>query len=114
MRTAGEATGVDWFDACMALGERSQFGFLYGTGGNEGSADITNNFWEMIDEAIGIPDTPDHVQDRSDKQICSSLFGEPRYGGTKTTAGQHFPLAAGSANCGQGFEGAASANPWDF
>lgn len=114
MRTAWEATGVDWFDACMALGERSQFGFLYGTGGNEGSADITNNFWEMIDEAIGIPGTPDHVQVRSDKQICSSLFGEPRYGGTKTTAGQHFPLAAGSANCGQGFEGAASANPWDF
>ena len=39
-----------WFDACVALEEDHRYGFLYGTGGNEGSADITNNFWALIED----------------------------------------------------------------
>jgi CRISPR-associated protein Csx17 len=109
MRNALGKRGIEWIDACLALEEDVRFGFLYGTGGNEGSADITNNFWELIEEAVGF-ETP---LSRSPELLESALFGRPRAGGTARTAGQHFPLAAGSANCGQGFEGSASANPWD-
>jgi CRISPR-associated protein Csx17 len=109
MRNAWAESGVDWFDACLSLEEDARFGFLYGTGGNEGSADITNNFWELIEETIGFP-TP-----RTDSRelLIASVTGDPRVGGTSRTAGQHFPLAAGSSNCGQVFFSSSSTNPWD-
>lgn len=109
MRNAWSPSAVDWYDACLSLEEDARFGFLFGTGGNEGSADITNNFWELIEETIGLP-TP---KADTREALIAALFGTPRVGGTSRTAGQHFPLAAGSSNCGQEFFGSSSANPWD-
>jgi CRISPR-associated protein Csx17 len=109
MRNAWSPSAVDWYDACLSLEEDARFGFLFGTGGNEGSADITNNFWELIEETIGLP-TP---KTDTREALIAALFGTPRVGGTSRTAGQHFPLAAGSSNCGQEFFGSSSANPWD-
>jgi len=109
MRLAWGAHAVDWFDACVSLEENAHYGFLYGTGGNEGRADITNNFWEMIEETIGLSSPRANARET----LCASIFGGPRVGGTSKTAGQHFPLAAGSSNCGQEFFGSSSANPWD-
>jgi CRISPR-associated protein Csx17 len=109
MRNAWSESGVDWFDACLALEEDARFGFLYGTGGNEGSADITNNFWELIEETVGFPNS----RKDSRELLDAAVFGIPRVGGTSRTAGQHFPLAAGSSNCGQDFFSSASTNPWD-
>ena len=109
MRNGWGESAVDWFDACLSIEEDARFGFLYGTGGNEGSADITNNFWELIEETIGLPTpTADKIE-----LLVAAIFSGPRIGGTTRTAGQHFPLAAGSSNCGQGFFASASANPWD-
>src|SRR5487761_201805 len=109
MRNGWGDSAVDWFDACLSLEEDARFGFLYGTGGNEGSADITNNFWELIGEAIGLP-TP--TVD-TNECLIATLFSGPRIGGTSRTAGQHFPLGAGSSNCGQDFFSSSSTNPWD-
>ena len=109
MRNAWSSSAVDWYDACLSLEEDARFGFLFGTGGNEGSADITNNFWELIEETIGLP-TPNAD---AREALIAAVFGTPRVGGTSRTAGQHFPLAAGSSNCGQEFFGSSSANPWD-
>ncbi len=109
MRNAWSKSGIDWFDACLSLEEDARFGFLYGTGGNEGSADITNNFWELIEETIGFP----NPRQDSGALLTAAVFGASRVGGTSRTAGQHFPLAAGSSNCGQVFFSSASTNPWD-
>lgn len=109
MRNSWSHAGLDWFDACLTLEEDTRFGFLYGTGGNEGSADITNNFWELLEETIGFSEIPV----LSEEMFYSTVFGNSRCGGTNRTAGQHFPLAGGSANCGQSFFGSSSANPWD-
>jgi CRISPR-associated protein Csx17 len=109
MRNAWAGSALDWLDACLSLEEDVRFGFLYGTGGNEGSADITNNFWELIEETIGMP----MARADSRELFLASVFGGSRVGGTSRTAGQHFPLAAGSSNCGQEFSGSSSANPWD-
>lgn len=109
MRNAWSPSAVDWFDACLSLESDARFGFLFGTGGNEGSADITNNFWELLKETIG-PPTP---KGNAREALVGAMFGGPRVGGTSKTAGQHFPLAAGSSNCGQEFFGSSSTNPWD-
>ena len=109
MRNAWSPSAVDWYDACLSLEVDARFGFLFGTGGNEGSADITNNFWELIEETIGLP-TP---KADTREALIAAVFGTPRVGGTSRTAGQHFPLAAGSSNCGQEFFSSSSTNPWD-
>ena len=100
---------IDWFDACLAIEDDPRFGFLYGTGGNEGSADITNNFWELIEEVIGIPEPKPHTEE----MLKCALFGTARAAGTSRSAGQHFPSATDSPNIGQDFTGSTSANPWD-
>ncbi|MBA3912929.1 MAG: type I-U CRISPR-associated protein Csx17 [Acidobacteriales bacterium] len=110
MRNAWGTSAVEWFDACLSLEENARFGFLYGTGGNEGSADITNNFWEMIEETIGLEDTGRDTREL----LVASIAGESRVGGTNRTAGQHFPLSGDSANCGQTYSGSSSTNPWDM
>ncbi len=110
MRNSWNPSALEWFDACLSLEADVRFGFLYGTGGNEGSADITNNFWELIDEVIGT----DHPDAMARECLISALCSGPRVGGTARTAGQNFPLAAGSSNCGQSFVGSSSANPWDI
>lgn len=110
MRNAWAGSAIDWFEACLSLeNEDARFGFLYGTGGNEGSADITNNFWELIEETVGLPTAKTGTRE----WLIAAVFGEARVGGTSRTAGQHFPLAAGSANCGQEFISSSSTNPWD-
>lgn len=102
-------TAIDWLDACLSLEEDVRFGFLYGTGGNEGSADITNNFWELIEAAVGLPKPRDDTREL----LGAALFGAPRMGGIAITAGQLFPFAADSSNYGQSFSGASQTNPWD-
>jgi CRISPR-associated protein Csx17 len=109
MRNAWSGSALDWFDACLSLEEDARFGFLYGTGGNEGSADLTNNFWGLIEETIGFSEASKNTRE----PLMTSVFGAPRVGGTEKTAGQNFPLAGGSANCGQEFFGSSSTNPWD-
>ncbi len=108
-RSVWPEPALAWFDACLAIEEETRFGFLFGTGGNEGSADITNNFWELIEEVLGLPDPQLH----SHETLNAALFDEPRAAGTNRTAGQHFPSACGSPNVGQGFNGSTSTNPWD-
>jgi len=110
MRNSWGDSAIDWFDACLSLEEDARFGFLYGTGGNEGSADITNNFWELIEETIGLP-TPTVG---TNEILVAALFSGPRIGGSTAGAGQHFPSATGKCpNMGQEYTGSYSTNPWD-
>jgi CRISPR-associated protein Csx17 len=100
---------VEWMDACLALEDNASFGILFGTGGNEGSADITNNFWYFVEECIGFP-TPNAT---SEEWLASALFSSPRLCGLRETAGQLFPASAKGENIGQGFTGSLATNPWD-
>lgn len=101
--------GLEWLDACLAVGDELAYGFLFGTGGNEGRTDITNNFWEFVEACIGFP----NPENASSGWLASALFSAPRTSGSGRTAGQHFPAAASGENIGQQFTGAISANPWD-
>jgi CRISPR-associated protein Csx17 len=128
MRNNWSGSALDWFDAGVALANFAEYGFLFGTGGNEGSTNITNNFWYFIEEAIGLPNSESAPDSRN--WFESAVFGEARHPPTEhsnkkgdassakghkkdTTAGQHFPAAASSENFGQEFSGASATNPWD-
>lgn len=128
MRNKWSCSALDWFDACVALAHFAEYGFLFGTGGNEGSTNITNNFWYFVEQAIGLPNS--ESAPNSSNWFEAAVFGETRHplsesskrksdassakGDKKdTTAGQHFPAAASSENFGQEFSGASATNPWD-
>ncbi len=98
-----------WLDAALVLThEGISFPPLLGTGGNDGRLDFANNFMQRLAEQI--------IQPSGSAQILlsSAILGGPSVGLTDAAIGQFFPLAAGGANAGPGFEGAAGTNPWDF
>src|SRR5437016_6188381 len=83
---------------CLAPDIEVGFGALFGTGGNEGSADITNNYWYFVEEGIGFPTR----SPASPEWLSAALFSSARTLGLKESAGQHFPAAAAGENIGQG------------
>lgn len=117
LRNTWTIPAVRWLDALLVLeqarGDRElapAFGWLFGTGGNEGSGDIVNNVWEMMEEAIGFDG---NIPSRSEEWLKKSLLSEACPGGVKTTAGQHFPWSTEAVNQGQRYMGQALTNPWD-
>ena len=109
-RSIWQSSSLDWYDAAVSMEDEPRYGFLFGTGGNEGRADITNIFWALIEETIGLP-TPKVA---TNELLSASLFGDARIGGSQESAGQHFPSATGKCpNMGQEFRGSVSTNPWD-
>ena len=128
-RNGWTASALDWFNASIALQEYAEYGFLFGTGGNEGSTNITNNFWRFVEDAIGLPSSTSLPESKN--LLESALFSVARNStvlrakvkGQKTaedkdekkntTAGQHFPAASSSENYGQAYYGANATNGWD-
>jgi CRISPR-associated protein Csx17 len=128
-RNEWSGSAFDWLAACVAIEEYAEYGFLFGTGGNEGSANITNNYWRFVEDAIGLPNSeplPD-----SKELLAAALFASPKgptqarpsAGETRSAdkrldskeipAGQHFPASTSSENYGQDYYGATAANAWD-
>ena len=100
---------TEWFDAAIAMEESATYGALFGTGGNEGSTDLTNNFLELVEDALGFP-TPKPF---SNEVLQAALFLAPRSAGSDVPGGQSFPSTAEAPNAGQDFVGKTSTNPWD-
>ncbi len=106
---------VPWLDVCFALGEEGPNYFpLFGTGGNDGRLDFTNNFMQRLADVI--PFAADGQLPVSSKQwLDASLFGDTLIGLTKSAIGQFNPGGIGGANATQGkFEADSRVNPWDF
>ncbi|MEM3087090.1 MAG: type I-U CRISPR-associated protein Csx17 [Halobacteria archaeon] len=104
-------SALRWLDAAIVIEEEPTFGFLLGIGGVEGSANLTNNFWEMVELAMGFGGKKNK---KMESWLWNALFDEAAMGGIGTTAGQHFPIATEAPNHGQSFTGQALTNPWDF
>src|SRR5690606_22287281 len=85
---------------------------LLGTGGNDGRLDFTNNFMQRLTEIFD-PETGE-PQERADRLLGNSLFGEVVSGLSDNAIGQFGPAAAGGANASSGFTAKALVNPWDF
>lgn len=128
-RNEWSGTAFDWLAACTAIEQYAEYGFLFGTGGNEGSANITNNYWRFVEDAIGLPNS--EPLPSSKELLAAAILASPR-GPTQlrpsagemrsaddrldtkeSPAGQHFPASTSSENYGQEYYGATAANAWD-
>ena len=102
-----------WLDAAYLItADGAKYPPLLGTGGNDGRLDFTNNFMQrlldVVDVQTGGP-TPN-----SSPLLRSAFFDEASDEMAGGAIGQFSPAAAGGANAGVGFDGAALINPWDF
>jgi len=103
---------IQWMDAALVLQNDGQvFAPLFGTGGNDGRLDFSQNFMARL-VALGVHNTtPDS---RAAHWLDNALFGEPVSGLAAAAVGQFAPGRAGGPNATQRSEGNATDNPWDF
>ncbi len=105
---------LDWLDAALTLsGEGDpQYPALFGTGGNDGRLDFTNNFYQHLQRLI---DTSTGVSTGAARpMLAGALYGRPGKGLIRGAVGQFLPGLAGGANMSAGYQGPALVNSWDF
>ncbi|ACV59652.1 type I-G CRISPR-associated protein Cas8g1/Csx17 [Alicyclobacillus acidocaldarius] len=103
---------VEWLDAVAAItADRLGFAPIYGTGGNDGNFEFTNNFMQRLREMFQPDGTPTDVAERL---LRAALFEEPVNGLLNVSIGQFQPGQNGGPNAGPGFEASRRVNPWDF
>jgi CRISPR-associated protein Csx17 len=104
---------VDWLDASVVLaGDRAVFPPLFGTGGNDGRLDFSNNFMQRLAEMLLLPrrrGAPDPVA-----WLRGALYGDDTGPLLDASVGQYDPSAGESGATAASGRETRLANPWDF
>lgn len=104
-------------NAAFVVGENNEpkFPALFGTGGNDGRFDFTNNYMQRLGDIFNMTDEEGAPFPISRPYILNSLFGITIPGIQKGKAvGQFFPGLAGGVNNTTGSLGDSFLNPFDF
>lgn len=105
-----------WLDAAVVLtASGRRFTPLLGTGGNDGRLEFSYNFMLQLLECLP-PPTGTHPPEIRRANLSQSLLADADrpVAYSRASLGQFHPGGAGGLNSGQGFEGGAVANPWDY
>lgn len=109
LRDELDESGVAWLDAAVVLTQDGlRYPPLLGTGGNDGRLDFTNNQMQWLATLL-IDEAPS-----SAPLLRATLLGTATTGLKSAAIGQFAPANAGGANAGQGFNGAARVNGWQY
>ncbi len=96
----------------------SQFGSLWGSGGNDGNLEFTNTFMGYLRMVIPFTNTIDKRTQKelnlSEQRLRASLFKTVAPLAIDGGVGQFFPGGAGGVNLAMGYEGKSLINPWDY
>lgn len=116
---ASECSDVasEWVDAAIVISGEGEptYPALFGTGGNDGRLDFTNNFMQRMAALFDLANPEGAATSYGRASLPAALFGASSPAvREKTSIGQFFPSSAGGANAGTGPTGDAAANPWDF
>ncbi len=106
-----------WMDAAVILnGEgKAQYPALFGTGGNDGRLDFTNNFFQRLQDLFDPDDPAGRPRPRSRGWLIHALWDEEYVASLPgKSVGQYMPGNAGGANTGNSPTGDSLLNPWDF
>lgn len=102
---------VEWIDACMVVTDKPIPAPLLGTGGNEGSMDLSANHLLLLDVLFAL-DT-DEPTALARANLGNALYGETGQLSRGVNSGQLAPGNVGGANMGSGFNGVLLDNPWN-
>ncbi len=105
-----------WFDAALVVSGAGEprYPALFGTGGNDGRLDYTNNFMQRLGELFDIEAVDGPARPSASRSLGEALFARVTPMSTNGSVGQFLPARAGGANTVDGESGDASFNPWDF
>jgi CRISPR-associated protein Csx17 len=87
---------------------------LLGTGGNDGRFDFTNNFMQRVVALFDCADALGPATADARIELDQCLWGTAIQSKQSATMGQFDPSSVGGANSGNGFDGKAVTNAWDF
>lgn len=101
------------FDSCVAISdEKLLLPPIFGSGGNDGNLDFSNNFHQQILRLM-CPETGAPTREAK-AELESALFRKTIPAIQKGAVGQFSPGAAGGPNSSTGFEGGSAVNGWDY
>lgn len=101
-----------WLDAAVVLlDNKPVYPPLFGSGGNDGRLDFSQNFMQRL---ICLRLHEVKIADEAAAWLGQSLFGNKIKGLLNNAVGQFNPGRAGGPNSTQGMEGDPADNPWDF
>lgn len=104
---------LDALDSCVAItDEQPLFPPIFGSGGNDGNLDFTNNFYQQIIRMIDV-DTGKSTS-IAKSEIGNAFFNKALLGLEAGAIGQFAPGHAGGPNSSTGFEGNGGVNGWDY
>jgi CRISPR-associated protein Csx17 len=106
---------VHWIDAAAVLtSARPAFPPLFGTGGNVGRLEFSNNFMQRLVTVLGLEgDGRPPARGQREAWLRGSLWGEAT-AGIAEPIGQFDPGGAGGANSGPHGDAGSIVNPWDY
>ncbi|MDO5675565.1 MAG: type I-U CRISPR-associated protein Csx17 [bacterium] len=107
---------LEWLEAAVIIqADRSMsWPALFGTGGNDGRLDFTDNFRQRFAELFNLEDASAPIPEKTRSLLAHALFAVPALGSGNAAIGFYMPGVAGGANSSNGLEGRANVNPWDF
>ena len=106
---------LDWLDAAYVITtEGTKYPPLFGSGGNDGRLDFSNNFMQNLVSALNL-DKRSNGRAIVRSQITATLFneGSPQFVKKRST-GFYNPSSVGGPNASVGFTDNALTNPWDY
>jgi len=115
-RAAWRGPHAEWLSAAVVLDEQGnpEWPSLWGTGGNDGNLDFTNNFMQRLGELFDLSSPDGHALPGASELLANSLWSEPADKLASTAIGQYLPGSAGGANSSTGTGGDSLVNAWDF
>ncbi|MBN2702127.1 MAG: type I-U CRISPR-associated protein Csx17 [Methylothermaceae bacterium] len=102
---------VEWIDACLVVTDKPIPAPILGTGGNEGSMDLSVNHLMLLDALFALDTDDPTVLART--SLGNAFWGEVGQLSRGVNSGQLAPGYVGGANMGCGFDGALLDNPWN-
>ena len=107
---------AEWLSAAVVLDEAGhpEWPSLFGTGGNDGNLDFTNNFMQQLCSLFDVGSEAGTATNSAHELLGDALWTEPANHLTSAAVGQYQPGSAGGANSSTGFASGNLVNPWDF
>lgn len=107
---------LDWLEAAVAVDSKGEPAYpaLFGTGGNDGRLDFTNNFMQRLVELLDHEDPRIGPRSGALDLLESALYGTAWGGLEENAVGQFLPGGAGGANNTSGYASSSLVNGWDY
>lgn len=107
---------LEWLEAAVILDSElsPRYPSLFGSGGNDGNLDFTDNFRQRFLDLFDIAKPDASPLANTAALLEHALHGAAVIGTDAHSIGQFMPGAAGGANSSSGLAGRGNVNPWDF